>query len=156
MRKESVGEWDILDSWSVLIKDAYGRGEELLKETEKRIVDSKAPDIKMERVMLTTPILSRLFSKTKEREYLMVANEDLEHYRMYIGARNYGNNLGVQWYLIRTPKRLKREKISEAAKAALKDIRREWIGMNIFERQDLVAYVTNVSITVFWKPLKNS
>jgi hypothetical protein len=31
-----------------------------------------------------------------ERDYLMVTNSGLRDYRMYIGARDYGNNLDVQ------------------------------------------------------------
>lgn len=142
VKKESLGEWTILDNWSVLIKDAHGRGEKVLKETEKVIKESKAPDIRMEKVKVGTGGLSGLLSKTKERDYLRVANEDLEHYRMYIGARDYGNNLDVQWYLVRTIRRLKRRKISESLKAVAKDARRGIVGINLFEEQDLRAYVT--------------
>ena len=113
-----------------------------LRRRKKIIKESKAPDIRIEKVKVGTGGLSGFLSKTKERDYLRVANEDLEHYRMYIGARDYGNNLDVQWYLVRTTRRLKRERISEGFKAMAKDMRRGLIGVNLFERQDLRAYVT--------------
>ena len=37
VREERMGDWDILDNWSILIKDAHGKGEEIFKETEKII-----------------------------------------------------------------------------------------------------------------------
>jgi len=143
VRKEAItGAWVLLDNWSVLIKDAQARGEELLKETEKLIRESRIPDLEMERTNLSIAGgLSAIFSKTKEREYLEVKNRDLTHYGIYIGARDYGNNLDVQWYLLnRQP-----QKFSEALKALPKEFRRGITGgLNVFEQQDLTAYVTAV------------
>jgi hypothetical protein len=141
MRKEYISSaWVLLDNWSVLIKDAHAKGEEILRETETILRESKVPDIEIERVKVVQSGLAGLFSKTKEREYLEVTNKDLGHYTMFIGTRDYGNSLDVQWYLIRKP----HKKIKEAIKSAPKELRRGITGLNIFEQQDLTAYVTSV------------
>ena len=143
--KDYIGsDWLLLDNWSVLIKDAQGRGDDLLKMAERLIKDSDLPDVIIKTVRVVQGGLAGLFSKTKERDYLMVGNKDLEHYRMYIGARDYGNNLDVQWYLVKRERGLKKDKISEAIKAGMKDLRRGFVGMNLFEKQDLTAYVTAI------------
>lgn len=141
-RKEVVRDWVLLDNWSILIKDAQGKGEELLKETERLIKEGNLPDIEMERVNLSiSATLSGIFSKTKEREYLEVKNKDLPRYGIYITARDYGKNLDVQWYLFnRSP-----QSLFEALKAVPKELRRGLTGgLNLFEEQDLTAFVTAV------------
>lgn len=142
VKKEFVRNWVLLDNWSVLIKDAQGKGEELLRETERLIKESNIPDVEMERINLSiSGGLSGIFSKTKEREYLEVKNKDLARYGIYITARDYGKNLDVQWYLFnRSP-----QSFIEALKAAPKELRRGLTGgLNLFEQQDLTAFVTAV------------
>ena len=51
-----------------LIKDAQGKGEELLRETERLIKESNIPDVEMERINLSiSGGLSGIFSKTKDK-----------------------------------------------------------------------------------------
>jgi hypothetical protein len=103
-KKVVLGKEKVLDRWSVLIDGAKGRGGEVIERTAKYIEDSRAPDLKIERVRVFPPggwkFLSR-FSKRWDigREYLRVVNEQLGKINMYVGAVDYGENLYVSWYL---------------------------------------------------------
>mgnify|MGYP001077013070 CR=1 FL=1 len=92
-RKVDLGKAKILDSWSVLIENSRGKGEEVYGSTTSFIQDSRAPDIGIEKVTVVGRPIG--FFKRAEGDYLMVANEGLKNFRMYVGARDYGNNLNV-------------------------------------------------------------
>jgi hypothetical protein len=82
----------------------------------------------------------------------MVTNENewLKDFRMYIGARDYGNSLGVSWYLTCEPGFLKRLFSTALFYGKTKDIQRVSpdralsFTLDIFSQQDLIAYVTCV------------
>jgi hypothetical protein len=124
----------------VLIDNAQGKTEELYQTTMRFIQESRAPEVKIEEVKVRPSWLAGLFGR--ERKYLMVRNEGLKDYRMYVGARDYGNNLDVSWYLTCEPGFLKKtfsRILTEGAtdKAFSFDL-------DIFQQQDLTAYVTCV------------
>jgi hypothetical protein len=72
----------------------------------------------------------------------MVTNEGLKDYRMYIGARDYGNNLDVQWYLTCEPGFFKKTLSAFLTKGA-SDKALSFI-LDLFQQQDLSAYATVV------------
>ena len=76
----------------------------------------------------------------KKREYLMVTNATLKDYKMYIGARDYGNNLDISWYLTCEPNFFKKalSSLTTGSDKALS------FALDIFDQQDLQAYVTVV------------
>ena len=61
---------------------------------------------------------------------------------MYIGARDYGNNLDVQWYLTCEPGFFKKTLSSILTKGA-SDKALSFL-LDIFQQQDLTAYVTYI------------
>ena len=99
-----IGKENVVDQWDVLIGGGQGRADNIFDDTQKRITATKAPDIKMERQDVT-PGVVRGFLGGK-RPFLLISNTTNYHlklYRMYINARDYGNNLQVSWYLVYQP-----------------------------------------------------
>jgi len=96
-----VRKQEVIDSWSVLIAGAQGRSEEIFNNTDNFIAQTKAPNVKKERKKLAPGLFRGLFGA--KRDFLVVAetsNPRLKPYQMLIGARDYGNNLDVSWYLL--------------------------------------------------------
>ena len=139
-KKVTLHNEKILDSWSVLIEQAQGKAEEIYKETLRFIKGEEAPGVKTETVKVRPSWLKGLFGK--ERGYLMVTNEGLKDYKMYIGARDYGNNLDVQWYLTCEPGFFKKTLSAVLTKGG-SDKALSFL-LDIFQQQDLTAYVTCV------------
>lgn len=67
----------------------------------------------------------------------MVTNEALKDYRMYTGARDYGNNLDVSWYLTCEPGFLKKTFSSILTQGATD--KAFSFNLDIFQQQDLNA-----------------
>ena len=93
-KKVSLKDEKILDNWSILIKDAQEKSQEIFNNTTTNLKESQAPGITIESVKVRPSWLQGFFGN--ERDYLMVTNAGLRDYRMYIGARDYGNNLDVK------------------------------------------------------------
>ncbi|HEX77591.1 MAG TPA: hypothetical protein G4O03_04165 [Dehalococcoidia bacterium] len=72
----------------------------------------------------------------------MVTNEGLSDYRMYVSARDYGNNLDVSWYLTCEPGFFKRSFSGLLTKGA--SDKALSFALDLFKQQDLRAYVTVV------------
>ena len=145
----------ILDSWSIVIKGAQGKGEELFQRVMKHIEEAKIPIIDFQMVEVENPRPSRALREwrvvkelgeevrefvQRNRDFLLVTNAVLKDYRMYIGARNFGKNLDVSWYLTCEPGYFKRA-ISSLTTGSEKAI---FFGFDPFDFQDLNAYVTVV------------
>jgi hypothetical protein len=131
----------VLDSWGVLIEGGRGRSEEVFGDTGSFLEKSKAPRVEFERKRMAPGILKWILGV--EREFLEVREESLSlrPYRIFIGARDYGENLDVSWYLTYRPTiidalvylltlgRLGMKRLDE---------------LDLFELQDLTAYATCV------------
>lgn len=139
-RKVILKDEKILESWSVLIENAQGKGEEVYTQTSNFIQESRAPGVTSEMATVRTGETTGFFGKLVERNYFMVFNERLKDYRMYVGARDYGNNLNVSWYLTVEPGVLK----SLLSGVVTKDPRGLSLSLGLFQREDLFAYVTAV------------
>lgn len=138
--KVTLQDEKIIDRWSILIGNAQGQSEKTYSETENLIRSSKAPGIEIERVRVRPSWLKGLFGV--ERNYMMVSNEGLKDYRMFIGARDYGNNLDVSWYLTCEPGFFKKT-LSTALTQGGSDKALSF-SLDIFQQQDLNAYATLV------------
>lgn len=100
---KQIKEEAIIDRWSVLIEGAEGKKEEVFKNTEQKLEKIEVPSLRTERKTITPSIFKALFSNKKKREFLLATNEYLEGYLMYIGAKDYGKQLSVSWYLTAEP-----------------------------------------------------
>jgi hypothetical protein len=139
-RKVVLRDEKILESWSVLIENAQGKGEDVYAQTSNFIQVSQAPGVTFEMVMVRTGEKISFFGRLVERDYMMVVNEMLKDYRMYVGARDYGNNLNVSWYLTCEPGVLK----ALASGFITKDPRGLSFALGLFQQEELVAYTTAV------------
>jgi hypothetical protein len=128
----------IIDRWSIIVEEGQGKAEQIYTDTESFIKVSKTPGIAIERVKVRPSWLKGLFGK--ERDYMMVTNEGLGDYRMFIGSRDYGDNLDVQWYLTCEPGFFKK-KLSEILTKGASDKALSF-NLDLFEQQDLNAYAT--------------
>jgi len=128
----------IIDSWSMIIENGQGKAEQVYKDTENFIEESKAPGVITEVVKVRPSWLKGLFGI--ERSYFMVGNEGLKDYRMYIGARDYGNNLDVSWYLTCEQGFFKKS-LSAVLTRGASDKALSFM-LDLFQQQDLTAYAT--------------
>jgi len=130
-----IKEEEVVDNWSTLIEEGKGGAERIFKDTEDFLKESKVPGLKIERQKLAPGVLKGLLGV--KRDFLVVTplnNPKLEPFKVYINARDYGNNLDVSWYLTYKPKPFRFRGFNPAL------LLRK---MDLFDQQDLRAYVTN-------------
>ncbi|MEK7082622.1 MAG: hypothetical protein AAB972_00500, partial [Patescibacteria group bacterium] len=89
----------IIDKWSTLIDGANGDGEKVITGLMREIERVDAPNIHVTRKEVRP---GRGFIK-KPREFLVAEHRLFDIYDMYIGARDYGKQLFVSWYLVAEP-----------------------------------------------------
>ena len=132
---------DILDEWTILIKNAQGKRDEVISETEDLITDSKAPSIEMNEAKVGPGLA--IVSLGETRDFLIVTNRvnaKLSSFKTFVTAKDYGENLFVSWYLTYRPDFLK--SLLMLLPGAKKIMSLD--DLNLFNKQDLTAYVTNV------------
>ncbi|RSN76263.1 hypothetical protein [Candidatus Methanodesulfokora washburnensis] len=135
LRKEQV-----LDSWGILIEKGSGKSEEIFKDTENFLKESKAPNVEAERTKIAPGVMKWIIGA--EREFLKVRERSasLHPYNIFIGARDYGENLDVSWYLTFTPSLIDAlVYLLTLGRFGLKTPK----DLDLFELQDLSAYATN-------------
>ncbi len=134
--KVTLQDEKIMDRWSMVIENGHGNSEQIYKDTESFIQTSQMPGVGIERVKVRLSWLKGLFGT--ERNYVMVTSESLKDYRMFLGARDYGNNLDLSWYLTCEPgffkKSLSATLTNGASDKALS------FNLDLFQQQDLNAY----------------
>jgi hypothetical protein len=131
----------IVDRWSMIVKEGQGKTEEIYKDTENYIQKSEAPEVKFERVQVRASFLKGVFGN--ERTYIRIVNKNLKGYKMYIGARDYGKNLDLSWYVTCEPG-LTAGIISKIF-SIFSSKKMTWVpNLDLFQQQDLTAYVTVV------------
>jgi len=132
---------EVLEDWSILIKNARGQKDKIISVTKELITNSKAPSIEMkeEKVGPWLEIVS--FGET--RDFLIVSdrrNTKLSSFKTFINANDYGDNLFVSWYLTYRPD------FWQSLLMLLPGVKKV-LGLddlNLFNKQDLRAYMTNV------------
>lgn len=136
LRKEQVTD----NQWASLLEQAHGKAEELFNRTEERLRELNAPGIVTERRAVAPGILKSLTGVT--RDFLIVRTVDngkLSPYRMFINARDFGNQLDVSWYLTYKPTLLQSLAFLLPAAGIVTSAARD---LDLFDQQDLRAYVS--------------
>ena len=129
----------VLDSWSVLIEKGNGRSEEVFRDAGGLLKESRAPRVKFERKSMAPSFLKWILGV--ERDFLEVREESqsLRAYKIFIGARDYGENLDVSWYLTYKPSLLDALiYLFTFGRFGMKNPN----DLDLFELQDLIAYAT--------------
>lgn len=132
---------EILDNWSALIRGAQGQRDKVITTTKELINISKAPSIEMKEEKVGPGLAPTTFGET--REFLIVAdrrNLKLGCFKAYVNANDYGDGLFVSWYLTYMPDVW--QTLASLIPGAGKVIGLDEI--NLFNKQDLTAYVTCV------------
>lgn len=128
---------EVIDRWSVLIENGKGKANDIFTDTEDFIKKSEAPRIAVEMKEISPTIAKDMLGVT--RSFLVVTNFEnpkLVGYKTFICARDYGNNLDVSWYLT--------YKMSFFEALLSLFFRGRFVPkLDLFDEQDLRAYVTN-------------
>lgn len=132
----TLNDQKIQERWGQVIERGSGKTEALYKMTQDFLKEAQAPGVSWE----FTEVKTGMFGS--KRVYLLVNNEALKDFRMYIAARDYGSQLDVQWYMTVEPGFLK-STISRAIAGEGGEQALSW-ALNIFDQQELGAYATTV------------
>jgi len=132
---------DILDNWSILIKDAKGQRDAVISTTRGLITSSNAPSIEMRDEKVGSGLTTITFGET--RDFLIVSDRrslKLSNFKTFVNANDYGNHLFVSWYLTYKPD------FWQALLMLLPGVRKvlSLDELDLFNKQDLTAYSTNV------------
>ena len=138
--KVTLKEEVILDRWSFVMENGQGNAERIYKETQGFLREASPPGVRIQRVRVRPTWLRGLVGV--ERDYLMATSETLADFRMYVGARDYGNNLDVAWYLTCEPGQFKRVLSNVLTKGESETA--VSFDLDLFQHQDLEAYATVV------------
>ena len=153
-----IGKEQIIEKWGTLISSAAGRGESVIQNTEQFLQESNVPDVKIQRRGMSPGVMRGIMGG--KRPFVVITNTvspNLKAFKMYLNARDYGSNLQVSWYVVIQPSA--REKLTcfllsipilgvlflplhllgRASRAKDAGI----VELDIFDEQDLSAYVTN-------------
>ncbi len=139
LRSKILSKEQVVESWSILIKHANGKAEEVFGSTEFFIKDSKAPTLRMERRKMIPGFIRGMFGT--RRDFLVVADTNfrLKPFQVFINARDYGASLDCSWYLTY------RVSFLRALFSFIPGIGTGFVGpesLDLFDQQDLIAYVT--------------
>jgi len=132
---------EIQDNWSILIRGAKGQGDQVISKTKELISASKAPSVEMKEEKVGPGLAPTPIGET--REFLIVADRrtlKLGCFKTFVNAVDYGDGLFVSWYLTYMPD-------AWQTVASLFPGARKVVGLddlNLFDKQDLTAYVTCV------------
>ncbi len=134
-------EPEILENWSSLIGGAKGKRDQIMTTTKELMASTKAPSVEMIEESVGPELSKTTFYST--RRFLICINKiglKFRSYKIFINANDYGNNLFVSWYLTHKPDWW--ETLMLLMPGAKQILNLD--SLNLFDRQDLTAYVTNV------------
>ena len=140
-RLATLKKEEVIDNWSVLIENGNGRAEDIFRDTNSFILETKAPAIAIKREAISPSMLKGVLGR--KRDFLTVIdkrNIRLKPYKIFINARDYGKNLDVSWYLTFKPELWKR---ILALVPFVSIVPKKLSDLDIFDQQDLRAYATN-------------
>ena len=140
-RLATLKKEEVIDNWSILIENGNGRAEDIFRDTNSFILETKAPAIAIKREEISPSMLKGVLGR--KRDFLTVIdkrNIRLKPYKIFINARDYGKNLDVSWYLTFKPELWKR---ILALVPFVSIVPKKLSDLDIFDQQDLRAYATN-------------
>jgi hypothetical protein len=121
----------VIESWGEIIERGAGHAKEVMQKTERLIIDANMPN-----VSTTIHEVSTAFFGQK-RDFLIVTNDSIRDYKLFINARDYGTLLDVSWFLTLEPRAIKRA-LSKAMTGNPHAFSQQ---VDIFVQQDIRAFV---------------
>lgn len=142
-----IKEENIIERWFAGIMGASGKSEELLRDFNKRVEDAAIPGISLEWVDVFPAfgaggMLKGMFKgQNKGRKFVMIRNANLEGYVIYVGSKDYGNQLLVSWYLVAD-----KHKMSTKSKMIERSLGHavSFMDLDLFDMEEMSAYATLV------------
>jgi hypothetical protein len=92
----------VIESYNYMVEQGGGREDWVLRETERLIIDSNMPGIITEQKDVSPHFLG------DKRKFLIVRHAKYKEFRMFIGARSFGEHLDASWFLAVDPSFFKR------------------------------------------------
>ena len=120
----------VIESYNYLVQQGAGREQWVLSETEKLIIDSHMPGVKTEQKDVSQGFLA------EKRKFLVVTHAKYKEYRMFIGARSFGEHLDGGWFLTVNPSFFKRQ-VSRHATGNPNALSQK---LDFFSQQDIKAF----------------
>jgi hypothetical protein len=154
-----LGNAEMLDSWSIQIRNGNEFEEDIICKTYQSILDSEFPNtfFKYDDVAINY-IDAFMYHRT--RRFLVVMNKirsSTRNYIVYIYSHVYGNNLEVAWYLFRHPTFMdsirkfflllpiiNRMYATQATLGIAENLTRRLLNLDFFDELDLKAFITNI------------
>ena len=131
----------VIDTWSALIGNANGKAAEVLGGTESFLRESKVPALTVLKKSIAPSMIKGIGGKN--RDFLVITDKQsnkLEPYQVFLNSRDYGENLDVSWYLTYRPTIWQViGSLFWSSGFIPKSVR----DLDIFDQQDLTAYVAN-------------
>jgi len=121
----------VLERWAGLVQGGAGRSEWLIDKTIELLSATDLQNLFYKR----EPVRTGMFSDP--RDFLILTYGTLREYAMFIGARDFGKDLDVAWFLTVNPGFLKRaisKKLTGGNPNALS------MDIDLFAQQDLQAF----------------
>lgn len=91
-QRDTLSSDKILNKWSEVVEGAAGRGEKTLDEIVRRIRKAEIPSVQFEKREVS-------FEGGSREPCIVVSDEELTGYGVFVGTSDYGNNLNVMWFL---------------------------------------------------------
>jgi len=122
----------VIESFNFIVEQGGGREQWVLGTTERFIIDSNMPGIITEQKDVSPGFLG------EKRKFLVVRHAKYREYRMFIGARSFGEHLDASWFLAVEPRFFKRtvSKHTTGNPTALSQ------RLDFFSQQDIKAFKT--------------
>jgi hypothetical protein len=123
----------VIDSFNYIVEGGGGREDWVLRETERFIIDSNMPGIVTEQKNVAPEFLA-----LEKRKFLIVRHIKYRQFRMFIGARSFGEHLDASWFLALDPGFFKRT-VSKHATGNPHALSQK---LDFFAQQDIKAFKT--------------
>lgn len=135
----TLNDYKVTERWGIVVEGAVGQNEGVMQNIQDLLQASKLPGVKWGKIDAQPSMLKGLFGN--KRSYLMVTNEALKDWCMYVSARDYGAHMDVSWFLTVEPGFFKSMFSAMLSHGNIKALS---YSLDLFSQQDLRAYVTSV------------
>jgi len=132
---------EVVENWSILVENGGGKANEILEGASRLLEESGVKNIAFERRLLSPGVIKEVLGE--KREFLVIeplGSIKLKPYKIFLNARDYGKSLHVSWYLTYKVGFIR---AILSLIPGLSWIPRFLSDLDLFEQQDLIAYVTN-------------
>jgi hypothetical protein len=122
----------VIEQWGTIIEQAAGQQKRVMADMLTYLKEANIPNAKIYQDDCSTGMFSA------KRNFIIMTHDILREYRMFLGARDYGSNLDVSWFVTVSPSGLKRSLSRRATGNPLAFSQQ----VDIFTQQDLRSWLT--------------